>query len=324
MCSRSRFRTWCAALLLTTTSVAHAEPDDASRQRARELMAEGRAARVAQQEQRALESFAAADAIMRAPTTTLEVARSQAALGLLVEAQRTARSIEVVSPDEREPPAFARAREAAATLVQELTGRIPTLTVTFTDAEAGYAARVTVDGVEVPTAVLLSGYRLNPGSHRVAASSGGQTASRDVVLAEGGSREVQLQLSSVVAAEPARSLPPPAPRREAGISSGVYALGGVALVSLGAGTALLLLAQSSKSELEATCAPGCSKARVDDVSQRYTAANVSFAVGAAAAAGAVVWLLLDREGAARRDRAAWSLDVLPASRGAGLDLHGRF
>lgn len=260
-------------------------------------MVEGRSARAAQQEHRALLRFAEADAIMRAPTTRLEVARSQAALGRLVEAQRTARSIDGAASTEQEPTAFARAREGAAALLQELDRRIPIVQVTFKDAEEGYAAHVSVDGVEVPAAVLLSGYRLDPGSHVVTARSGERSSTQRLSLVEGERRELVLELP----APSARAAATPEPRASSGVSPGVYVLGGVALASLGAGTALLLLEENDK-----------------------RAPSVAFALGAAAATGAVVWLLLEREPATKPERAAWSVGLGPAWGGAGVDLRARF
>lgn len=320
----NRFRPLLSALCLLAPLHAHAQGDaNADKDRARELMAQGREARAAGREQDALQSFTDADAIMHVPTTTLEVARSQVALGQLVEAQKTLRLVDVLSPDEREPAAFAKAREAALQLDLELSRRIPVLRVTFTDAEEGYAARVTIDGVEVSAAALLSGYRLNPGSHRLEAHTEAREASRDLVLAEQEIQEVRLQL--LTRSTPVQSAPAPAPTREKhGVSAGVYALSGVALAGVATGTTFALLAGKRHRELRSSCAPRCSQSAADEVSQRYTIANVSFAVSAAAAAGAVVWYLLDRDSEPERERAAWSVGVAPTPGGGAFDVQGRF
>src|SRR5690349_18414785 len=84
-----------AALVLASTlaaSRAHAEPPAPSateKETARGLMADARAKRDRGDARGALESFQAADAIMHVPTTGFEVARTQASLGLLVEARDT-------------------------------------------------------------------------------------------------------------------------------------------------------------------------------------------------------------------------------------------
>ncbi len=81
--------------------------------------------------------------------------------------------------------------------------------------------------------------------------------------------------------EEARPVPP-----------GVWALGGAAVVSLGVSIALGVSANDEKSRLENTCAPNCSDADVDGLSNRYTMTNLALGVGIAAAAGAAVWYLV--------------------------------
>jgi hypothetical protein len=108
------------------------------------------------------------------------------------------------------------------------------------------------------------------------------------------------------------------------MSPGVYALGGVALAGVATGTTFALLAGKRHRELQSSCAPACSQSAADEVSQRYTIANVSFGVAAAAAAGAVVWYLLDRDRAPERERTSWSVGVAPTPGGGAFDVQGRF
>ena len=68
---------------------AHADPNAADRETARELMQQGRDLRDKNDLKGALQRFKAADDIMHVPTTALPLAQVQADLGLLVEARDT-------------------------------------------------------------------------------------------------------------------------------------------------------------------------------------------------------------------------------------------
>src|SRR5260370_39928772 len=77
----------------TIAGSASADPTAADRETARSLMQEGRELREKGDLQGALKRFQAADGIMHVPTTGLEVARTQATLGLLVGARDTIATI---------------------------------------------------------------------------------------------------------------------------------------------------------------------------------------------------------------------------------------
>jgi len=113
---------------LGLSSAASAEPGATERETARGLMAEGRSDRENGDLQDALRAFLGADAIMHVPTTGLEVARTQAALGLLVEAWNTALRVSRTIAKAGEPAPFERARQAAVVLEGELEARVPSLT----------------------------------------------------------------------------------------------------------------------------------------------------------------------------------------------------
>ena len=92
-------------------------------------MSEGRADREKGDQNAALKAFAAADAIMHVPTTGLELARTQAALGQLIEAHETALRVMHNAEKPNEPTPFRAARDGARALSDELEKRIPSLTV---------------------------------------------------------------------------------------------------------------------------------------------------------------------------------------------------
>src|SRR5262249_29380095 len=116
------------ALSISSTALA-AEPTAADKETARKFMAEAREKRAANDHKGALQAFQAADAIMHVPTTGLEVARTHAALGQLVEARENALRVARSTPEPDEPAPFKRAREEATQLVDDLGKRIPTITV---------------------------------------------------------------------------------------------------------------------------------------------------------------------------------------------------
>lgn len=104
-----------------------ATPNAADRETARTYMTEGRKQRDENDLKAALRAFEAADAIMHVPTTGLEVAKTEAMLGQLVEGRDVALRVARSSPEPGEPAPFAEARAAARKLADELEGRIPSI-----------------------------------------------------------------------------------------------------------------------------------------------------------------------------------------------------
>ena len=101
-------------ILGAVASVAHAaEPTAAEKVTARGMMDEGHARRDAGDHKAALAQFQGADAIMHVPTTGLEVAREQVALGQLVEARDTLQRVIRTPATGDEPEAFRTARTDA-------------------------------------------------------------------------------------------------------------------------------------------------------------------------------------------------------------------
>src|SRR2546425_4050542 len=122
-----RPRTFLLALLLSFPVLAHAEPTAADRETARALMKQGVAARDSGDLKGALKNFEAADAIMHVPSTGFEVAKTRAALGMLIEARDVALSIARAPAQPGEPSPFAEARNASQKLSDDLEGRIPSI-----------------------------------------------------------------------------------------------------------------------------------------------------------------------------------------------------
>lgn len=111
------------AALLCFSAPAWAEPDESQKESARNLMAEGRELREAQDLRGALVRFQTADEIMGVPTTAYEVAATQAELAMLVEARATLRRLLAMPVREDDPEPFRVARTRARQLDAELAER---------------------------------------------------------------------------------------------------------------------------------------------------------------------------------------------------------
>jgi len=296
-------RVWLTLVALTLAvavpAQARAEPDEGGKLVARELMAKGRSQREQKDFRGALESFSKAHAIMHVPTTLLEAARARADAGLLHEALRLLQELSDLPPKPGEPAPFALAREGARRLGADLESRLPTLSLDLGGSPQASATRLWIDGIS--RADCVSTCRLNPGRHLVVARAPTAQAEEQVDLKERETQRLELVFSpdlpagprAFVGAAPTAPLPSsdvatPGPR----VSKLTMALGGVALVGLGAGTALGLSAVDRRDELRQQCSPHCDPSDVDDVRRRAAFSNLSFGVGVAAAALAVTSYLV--------------------------------
>ncbi len=134
MDSRIGAITLAACLAIAAPAFAQSAAD---RETARSLMDQGDDLRSKGDLKAALQRFQAATEIMHVPTTAIEVARTQASLGLLVEARDTLAQIMSSVPARGEPPQFRDARLEAQKLDASLEPRVPTVTVTVSGAKEG-------------------------------------------------------------------------------------------------------------------------------------------------------------------------------------------
>jgi hypothetical protein len=185
-------RTLAATLLLTAFDV-HAEegPTERDRNVARESVYQGDDLAKRGDFKGALEAYRRANAIMKVPTTGIEVVRTSLKLGLLVEALEACRQTAAYPPKPGEPEPFTKARNEAKSLMASLRTRIPKLTVAVMAPE-GVVPQVVVDDAAVTDYVLLP---LNPGTHRVTVSAPDLvSAQEEVTLAEGESKRLEVVL----------------------------------------------------------------------------------------------------------------------------------
>ena len=192
---RDRSRLFVIVLAVTSTLLAgpsaSADPTPEDKATARTLLSDGRAKMEAKDYEGALKSFQAAHAIMGVPTTGLDLARAQAALGKLVEARETALAVTKTPVLPAEPSVFTRARASATELMTEIAPRIPSLVVIVRGAPADSVPVVTVDDVVIPVAALGLPRKLNPGKHGVEVKLPGYIAAR---------REIDLREMQVLTA----------------------------------------------------------------------------------------------------------------------------
>lgn len=172
---------------------ARAQADD-ERAAARAAATEGLRALQGGRYKEALDFCTRAEALMHAPTHLLLIARAQAKLGHLVEAQEAYIRVEreVLAPDA--PRAFFDAQSSATQEQQALAPRVPTLKVAVEGA-APRDVTLMLDGQRVPSAVIGLARPINPGDHTLSAKSA--TASSDplaVTVSEGSAQDVKLTL----------------------------------------------------------------------------------------------------------------------------------
>lgn len=176
-------------LLLAAPTAAAAEPTPPEREAARTLLLSGREKRKRGQLEEALADFEKAHAIMRVPTTGLDLGKAQQALGLLVEARTTFLEAARHPAQANESRAFKRARKEAKQLADEIAPRLATLTVS-----APSGAQVKIDGAEISSSSIDVPLKVNPGRHEVVASLDGDEKRQSVELVEGEIKTVELPL----------------------------------------------------------------------------------------------------------------------------------
>jgi hypothetical protein len=283
-----------ATLLLAAATPARADPSLSDRETARSLMDDGDAKRDKGDFKSALKSYEAADAIMRVPTTGLEVARTQAQLGLLLEARETLGRVMRLPPRPGEPPPFTAARKTAEQLSTELGARLPSVTVVVTNGEAGQPIQVTFDGEVVPPAAVQAPRKVNPGAHTIVARSGSLEKKEQIAVNERDVRTVTLDLKPAAAApEPPKIDEQPSSALPKILVFGGFGLG---LVGVGVGTVTGLMSISQVNDVRKDCVGDvCKPSRQSDIDAAQslgTISTVAFIVGGAGIAAGVIGLVL--------------------------------
>lgn len=287
-------------------AIAIAAPSTADRETARALVIDGRAKLVAKDYEGARKAFKAAHDIMGVPTTGLDLAKAQDALGLLIEARSTALDVTRIPHKPSEPEAFTDARAAAAALAERLSARIPAVVISLKGIDAKVTPSVTIDGEALNLSLLALPRKINPGGHTIEASAPGyETERRAVTLKEGETAPLEITLAPSVAVRPTppkgTSAPPPDPpvaRGSSGQRIAAIAVGGAGIVGLGVGAVFggMAISRNNASKADGHCdAQSFCDATGKELRlgsyQAATISTVSLVIGSAALAGGVVLIL---------------------------------
>jgi hypothetical protein len=293
-----------SAALTVFACPARADVTSSQKQLARDLMKRGNELRAAHDFARAFDAFRSADDIMHVPTTGFEVARSNVALGRLIEARDAIARVVRIPAQPDEPQAFKDAREYARLLDAEIEPRIPKIRVRVEVAAgarrcATYPA-VQIDGENVPITAFDIPYLIDPGRHTIEArAADGRTAKQEVMLREGEQRDVVLTVA--MEKTTARRTAPPTSSAQPHATSTLdhRALAWIAFGTAGAAalvggvTGVVSIADkgSAAAQCRANQCPPSTYGDLDAAQTFATISNVSFVVAGIAAVGGVVSLI---------------------------------
>jgi len=187
---------------------------------------------------------------------------------------------------------YAEVEKALPSLV--LSARLSTGTVDLTEVEVlldGRPFAGSLDGRPIP---------INPGAYQLTFKAQGYgPQERRVVVGTG---DTYRQVSVVFPAAPVQQQPPQAaapaavavtPSAPAEVPVMTYVLGGIGVAGLGTFAVLRIIADSDLDTLKSGCAPTCPDSDVSQLHQKYLFSQIAFGTGMAAAAGAVLWYVLD-------------------------------
>jgi hypothetical protein len=314
-----------AALLVGPGLARAAGPTAADRETARTLMDRGDGLAAKKDLAGALAAYEAADALVHVPTTGIEVAKTRAALGRLVEARDAALSVARAPAVKGEPAAQGKARAEAATLAAELAPRIPSLAIAVVGPADDAPLEVSFDGVAVPAAAARLPRKLDPGKHVVTVACEGFASARlEVDLVEGAEATRSVSLARATDASPAPPAaappaPPPPPSEPRASSSAwpavMWAGFGVGAAGLAVGGIAGGLSLARVSTLDGACdamkrCPPAAQPDIDAGKRLALASDIGFGVGVLGVAVGVVAIVVQRSGPPAK--AASGLAITPS------------
>ena len=331
---------FCAATVLLHAPEARAEPPSAAeRETARTRMEQGESARERGDLRAALRAFEEADAIMRVPSTGLEVARTQIMLNLLLEAKETLGRVKSTPPRPGEPAAFTAARRTAADLSADVEKRTPTLSVALKNVDPATTPRVSIDGENVPSTAVEAPRKVNPGTHVVTVSAGNVEKREEVKLEGGQTRTLTIDLAGAASSGGARREDRPsggegAPGKREDKSGGggskalVYGGFGLAAVGVTVGAVTGIMSFGKVSDVKTKCGgttcPPQYASDVDSAKDLGTISTISFVAGGVGAAVGVIGLLLPSGSEETPRPEGARLRVRPVVGASFVGLDGRF
>jgi hypothetical protein len=199
---------------------------------------------------------------------------------------------------------------------------------------------IKIDGNTIPPALTREKLPLDPGEHELVASAEGKTPRTVTFTVPPGPAVTNVTVAALEAAAVETKKPPPVvedtppppppiddtkPTSGSGLKTAGFVTIGVGVVALGGGSYLGLSAKSLDKDAEALCTPrGCTpegKTLNDDARSRGNLATVVFTIGAVAAVGGLVMVLVAPSSSSKTSA---SLTPWVAHTGGGLGLSGSF
>lgn len=303
--------------------------------------------------QGALDAMMEAQKHARPPTFVRFLAQVHEKLGKLLEAQRLYREVAETPLQPGAPAPFKKAQAEAKKDLASITKRIPRLVLTVTGADQVNRS-VYIDGKAHSSDDLARGVPLDPGKRSLVVEAAGRDrVTRDVVLEEGATEKVNIDVPPPRSPQPTTALsvsPPPTTTARAGLPGSTSPLGpsahssaapsppppmwlsvgkfaalglGVAGLTVGAVTAGLVLGEVETLR-SGPCSPDlerCNESDKEGVEEVRTLANVStagFVAGGVLAAAGIILLVLPPPGKKNTP------SVGVAVNGAGLAVVGGF
>lgn len=311
-----------SALVLGAALMSAAPPAGAASEEetagARAMAQQGLEAFKAERFAEAADLFSRAESLVHSPVHLLYKARAHAKVGELVKAQEAYIKIIREKLPPKAPQAFRNAQGSAPAELETVKARLAHLTVTIIGPKEG--AQLTLDGEEVPAALVGVPMPVDPGEHKLEASAEGYSSdSTAVTMAEAQREGIELRLEPIASAPEtaapvvtqsttdAATAPPPdsAAGPNQGLRIGSYVAFGVGAVGLGLGTYFLLDGLSTaddSTKMFDACDPGCNKAEEaeirkldDDADSGKNLGTGGLVVGGLGVAAGLVLLVLSNE-----------------------------
>jgi hypothetical protein len=305
-----------ASLVFTSVSTGWAAPSRQDIVAAQDAFKEGSASEKQNDWAKAREAFQRSVDKNDTPDARLHLARAEAHLGHLTEAND---SYKAVLDNRLAPPAT---KAAAKKEQQAVSERIPKLTVKVPE---GFAGTVKIDSVELTSSSFGQAIEVNPGTRTVTANADGfETFTKSLVLTDRANEVIDIQM----VASAKSSGGDKGAKIDTNDGSMRKTLGfvglGVGAAGLIVGTGFGIAARSTRSELKSVC-PGnvCSEAQRDTYDKgkkQATVATVGFIVGGIGL-GVGAFLLLT---APSKTESSTKAGVTPFFGFGTVGLNGRF
>lgn len=327
---------WTVLVLSLCTVAAEAQTDQ-ERAGARAAATAGADAFDAGRYQESVDYFTRAESLVHSPVHLIYLGRAQLKLGKWVKARETFLKISREGAPDGASEAVVQAVKDADDELAVLEPKLPYLTVKVQGAPDGTQYAVTLDGTELPNALVGVATPVDPGSHIVRATAQGyDSGDVSVDVTEGQREEVVAEVSATGEPTSAAAPPPQQPAAgsattadmstdqmadtggaPSGLRTGSYIALGVGVVGLGVGTVFALGAKSDADEADKLCGGNRSNCEVDegtsdarkvnklndDSGSKKTLSIVGFLVGGAGIGTGIALFVLsmDHQGAATND-----------------------